>query len=77
MSFEHKEGMGGMFRNQHKTSDKHPDYRGEARYKGELVEIAGWIKDGAKGKWMSLNLAPKDQGSQEGGSRSSDEGVPF
>ena len=61
MAFELKEGQGTLFKNDKKGNDKAPDYRGELSLAGEMFKIAGWLKDGKNGKWMSLKAEPKDQ----------------
>jgi hypothetical protein len=61
MAYELNEGQGTLFRNDKKPEgSKQPDYRGEAKLDGVLMEVAGWLKDGKNGKWMSLSIKPKD-----------------
>lgn len=61
MAFELKDGQGTLFRNNKKVDGSmQPDYRGELSMNGVLCEIAGWIKEGQKGKWMSLSVKPKE-----------------
>ena len=57
MPFELREGQGTL----HKVTDKggvesRPDYHGELMLAGKLYKIAGWIKEGKKGKWLSLHV---------------------
>jgi hypothetical protein len=62
VSFEHKENSGSLFSAQ-KKSERQPDKSGDCK----LVcpdcghtwtsRIAGWIKEGNKGKWMSLKFS--------------------
>jgi hypothetical protein len=42
MAYEHKEGKGSIFPNDYKTQDTHPDFRGKAMWKGEIIEISLW-----------------------------------
>lgn len=42
MAYEHKEGKGSIFPNDYKLQDTHPDYRGKAMWKGEIIEISLW-----------------------------------
>lgn len=42
MAYEHKEGKGTIFPNDYKQQESHPDYRGKAMWKGELIEISLW-----------------------------------
>jgi len=63
MAFEMKPGSGTLFRNDKDGNDKRPDYRGELKLAdGEVIKLAGWIKEGAKGKFLSLSVdKPKEQ----------------
>jgi uncharacterized protein (DUF736 family) len=66
--FRHKENSGTLFKNDRKTTDKQPDYKGTGNYQGKEVEISGWIKEGAKGKFISLSFQEpwsKRQSSQQ------------
>lgn len=61
MAFELKDGQGSFFKNADKQpDDNRPAYRGEFKLDGTLYKIAGWIKEGPRGKWMSLSVEPKD-----------------
>ena len=51
---------GVLFKNDRKTSDKHPDYKGNANLDGRDYWVSAWIKTGAKGKFMSLSYEAKD-----------------
>jgi len=51
---QQRDGSGILFKNDKKTQDKHPDYRGEATVGGKQWRLAGWIKDGRTGKFLSL-----------------------
>lgn len=59
MSYEHKDGSGALFKNDKQGVEKRPDYRGDCKIDGKVLEISAWIKDGAKGKFMSLAFKPK------------------
>lgn len=52
---ETKQNTGVLFTNQ-KKADNHPDYKGKANVNGKEVEIAGWIKEGKNGKYLSLSF---------------------
>lgn len=43
MAYEHKLNTGSLFRNEKKTSDKAPDYKGEMNLDGNVIKLAGWI----------------------------------
>ena len=82
MAFELNEGQGTLFRNDKKPEgSKQPDYRGEAMMNGELHEVAGWIKDGKRGKWMSLQFKPKEDiqkaAQDQGVAPTQDDQIPF
>jgi hypothetical protein len=51
---------GVLFKNDRKESDKHPDYKGNINVAGVEFWLSAWIKDGAKGKFMSLSIQPKE-----------------
>jgi hypothetical protein len=61
MAFEHRDGSGNLFKNTRKMADNHPDYKGEGKVNGNIVDIAGWIKKGEKGNFISLSIKPKGQ----------------
>jgi hypothetical protein len=62
MAYELNEGQGTLFRNDKKPEgSKQPDYRGEINVGGTVMEIAGWLKEGKNGKWMSLKVQPKQE----------------
>lgn len=79
MSYEHREGSGSLFKNDKKEAGtKQPDYRGTIMLGGVVYEIAGWIKSGAKGSFLSIN--GKVQEAREGSRKPEtpkDESIPF
>lgn len=58
---EQQPNSGVLFKNDKKETEKHPDYKGWGEVNGVSVWIAAWIKTGAKGKFMSLSIKPKDE----------------
>jgi hypothetical protein len=51
---------GALFKNDKKTTDKHPDYRGQINVGGTEFWLSAWIKTGKSGKFMSLSVQPKE-----------------
>jgi hypothetical protein len=51
---------GVLFKNDRKESDNHPDYKGSINVGGQEFWLSAWIKDGNKGKFMSLSIKPKE-----------------
>jgi len=62
MAYEQKPGQGSMFRNEKKTTDTHPDYKGSIMLPdGTECWISGWIKrPEGKTPFMSLSVQVKE-----------------
>jgi len=54
------DNTGILFRDDRKSSNKERDYRGELTIAGVGYWVSGWIKQGKKGKFLSLTIKPKD-----------------
>jgi hypothetical protein len=52
---------GVLFKNDRKEKDSHPDYKGSCEVEGVEFWISAWIKEGQKGKFMSLSFTPKEE----------------
>ena len=81
MAYEQREGGGTLFRNDKKGNDRAPDWRGDALLNGKKVKLAGWIKQGRNGEFISLTIQeenyqkPNHQKPREDDSGSSE--IPF
>ena len=51
---ETREKSGILFKEQEKKSDRSPDYTGRATIAGMDYRIAAWIKEGGRGRFLSL-----------------------
>lgn len=51
---------GTLGRNDRKTKDNHPDFRGSAMVDGVEYWLAAWVKQGPSGRFFSLAFTPKD-----------------
>ncbi len=56
---------GALFKNDKQGNEKRPDYNGSINVDGRDYWISAWLKEGQKGKFMSLSVKPKD--AQPGG----------
>lgn len=57
--FVHKQNRGSVFDNDHKTTEKHPDFTGTANIAGVVYWVSGWAEM-KNGKRM-LSLSFKEQ----------------
>jgi hypothetical protein len=60
MSEYKNENSGVLFKNDRKEKENHPDYKGSINVNGVDFWLSAWIKSGAKGKFMSLSVQPKE-----------------
>jgi uncharacterized protein (DUF736 family) len=56
VSYEPKDNSGALFKNDKDGNEKRPDYRGNAVVNGQPMQISAWVKDGKKGKYLSLQF---------------------
>jgi hypothetical protein len=61
MAYELRDGQGSLFKNKHKTTDNHPNARGELMLDGVLYEVSAWTKKTKTGEpWQSLQVKRKE-----------------
>ena len=79
--FEHRNGSGTLFINEYKEATNHPDYRGEMKTPdGKTYEVAGWVKQGQRGDFISLSIQEpyvKKGDAPSSASGVSDDDLPF
>jgi hypothetical protein len=51
---------GVLFKNDKGDNEKRPDYKGSAEIEGVHYWVSAWIRDGAKGKFMSMKYEKKE-----------------
>lgn len=76
---------GVLFKNDKKSTEKHPDYKGQINVGGAEFWLSAWIKKSESGKtFMSLSIQPKDaersdqrRPAQKGGPVPLDDEIPF
>lgn len=51
------ENKGVLFKNDRKEKDTQPDYTGKITLGGKEKRLAAWLKDGQRGKFMSLQVS--------------------
>jgi len=90
MAYEMRPGQGSLFRNEKKTTDKHPSLKGKVMLpNGEVRWVSGWTKKTAAGdSWISLSIGelaqqqsavpPLDAHNQaKGNGYQADDDIPF
>ena len=60
MAYEQKPGQFVLFKNDKDGNESRPDYRGDGLdLDGNPIQVAAWIKQGKKGKFMACNIQLK------------------
>jgi hypothetical protein len=54
--YEHQDGKGRLFKNTDRKTDKHPHFSGNAKWKGDVIQISGWANLGDDGKLQSISI---------------------
>lgn len=68
MAYIQNEGEGSLFRNDKGGNEKRPDYRGDILIGGVKYRMAGWVRQGQKGSFLSIKAEPyrDEQTAQQG-----------
>lgn len=74
-----RDNSGAIFKNDDRTKDTQPEYRGEAIVDGVEYWIAAWVNEKNNRKYFRLALTRKDDGGESGddGGGGSDPDIPF
>lgn len=59
MSYDN-EKSGVLFKNDKDGNEKRPDYKGSIQIEGVEYWLSAWIKDGKRGKFLSLKAEAKE-----------------
>lgn len=52
-----RDNSGILFKNNKKTSEKHPDLNGTIMIAGKKYRLSAWTKQGQSGKFLSLSIS--------------------
>lgn len=75
---ETKENTGAIFKNDKKTSDKAPDYKGKINVDGVDKAIALWVRDAKNGtKYFSVKIEEPYNKPAAPQAEDEDNGLPF
>jgi hypothetical protein len=55
------DNSGILFRNEDKAKDSDRDYQGSITVSGTEYWLSAWVKQGKRGKFMTLSVKPKEQ----------------
>ena len=59
MAYEQKPNRGTLFPNDTRTTDAHPDFKGDFNIDGVNYWISAWKKAGSRGEFLSLSVEKK------------------
>ena len=79
---EKRDMSGVLFKNDKEGNPTWADYKGSITVNGEEFWLSAWIKEGAKGKFMSLAVKEKQASAKPASKQSrpapdDDDGIPF
>ncbi len=66
MAYDQREGDFALFRNDRKTKESQPDWKGKGLWQGQQVELAGWEKDKGRGVFITGKFSEPRQPQQDG-----------
>lgn len=75
MAYTPQENSGVLFKNTNKKEDKQPDYTGNILIEGKEMRLAGWIKQGKKGTFLSIKVSEQTEKKEQ--AQSSNDDMPF
>jgi hypothetical protein len=78
--YQQRPNSGTLSKNDKKTEDRHPEYRGSAVIGGKQFWISAWVKEGKLGKFFSLSFTEKTDGNaprSQSNAKTSEDGLPF
>jgi hypothetical protein len=61
MAYEQRDNSGSIFLNERKEKETHPDRTGTAMIDGVMYYVSGWLKQSAKGQFLSLAFKRKEE----------------
>jgi hypothetical protein len=61
--YQQPDNSGSIFKNDRKTTDRHPDYKGTASINGVEYWVSGWLKTPKRGgnKYLSMAFSIKEE----------------
>lgn len=80
MAYELREGGGSLFKNDKKTQENHPDYKGDCMIGGVQYWISAWLKGKEGSRFFSFSFQPKQKAApqqQQYKSEPTGEDLPF
>lgn len=78
MTYEQKDNSGAIFKNDKGDNSRRPDYTGNAMINGQPMKISAWVKDGKRGKFLSLSFSePKPVEKPVEAAQDFDDNIPF
>ena len=77
MTDYNNENSGVLFKNDKEGNEARPDYTGKINVGGVEKRLAAWLKDGAKGKFLSLRVSDFEAKTAPVAADNFDDEIPF